>query len=89
LLTRISEAGELGERALYQRVERVPMADMAGQGQSAWADGADFPGNRLAGVELAAGNDHIRSAAGKAQRDLPAQAAAAAGHQRGLSGQVK
>src|SRR5690606_67367 len=83
------DAPEVADGGFDQRVERIPLADVAGDRQRLDAQRAGFLGDALAVVELAAGDDDVRPAGGEAEDDLAAEPAAAAGHQRGPSAEVE
>ena len=62
---------------------------MGGDGQRPAAELLDFQRHRLAGIELAAGDDDIGAGARKGQHHLAAEAAAAAGDKGDLAGEIE
>ena len=81
---------ELGVRALGEGLDLAPVADVAGHREGAAAGRlADLLGGRLAGGELAAGDDHVGARLREGQDHGAPEAAAAAGDQRDLAAQVE
>jgi hypothetical protein len=83
------DVAELAVDSVDETVQLVPVADVAGIGEGAAAQGADLRGHRLAGIELAARDGDVRPHGREALGHLVAEPAAPARDQYDLAGHVE
>src|SRR5690606_21557760 len=83
------EAAELLADLREHGLDLLHLADVAGDRSGLAAGSVDGVGNRLATVDLAAGNDHVRALLGQQLGDGFADAAAGAGNEGDLAVEVE
>jgi hypothetical protein len=83
------DASPLGHRGLHQRLEFRFVTHMAGMRESRAAGRGNLGSHSLAAVGVAAGDHHLGAVRRQLLRDRLADAAAGAGDERHLAGQIE
>ena len=83
------DATEFGIGKFDQAIDIRPATCMGGDGERSAAHGAHVGGGGFTGVQLAAGDNQVGAAGGEGLHHLQTKAAAAAGDQGHLAGQIE